>query len=406
MKLKNVLYFSVSSLLGILLGIVISGKVSFSDALRDSKNSLSDGARNSLRSDAISMPSHATTALTLAENGDHSKVDEFLANWLQLHPDDKDFVIGHLSGLFYADTDQYYPFIRDFQLTLFEQDRAMALDMVSFFPREQRIANLERHLLDQWVTLDSEELFSNLSSLDRDNAAVNGSQLLQLGAIFNQEKKDLYANYLSWVRSLDPENENDSELQRAAYQGLSHHASDDNRATLFAELEEKSKKDLRLSPFPALLVSQELEQNPQQAVEWLEGMEPGPWKEQALYVFLSTAGEFQPATGADLMNREEFLSEFAIRWEENDAGEVFVSETPAPMEVQQDYYDASLERFLGRALGSDPTLVLESAEAFYSEELKKGFQDAAREILAGEELPVTVSSETSHTCGPNCNHDH
>ena len=141
-----------------------------------------------------------------------------------------------------------------------------------------------------------------------------------------------------------------------------------------------------------------------ESAAWLEAMEPGPWKDQALYQFLASTGEHQAQAGADLMNRERFIAEFAIPWEETDGGEVLIASQKVPANYSEEFYDTALSHFLNNALANDTDLVFESAEAFYDPALKKEFQLAAKEVATGGFTPISAPAH-SEDCGPDCSHE-
>ena len=59
-------------------------------------------------------------------------MDEFIAHWLIIHPENQDYIVGHLSEWYYEHSGQYYEFVRDFVLQVFSQDRPKGLRAGSF----------------------------------------------------------------------------------------------------------------------------------------------------------------------------------------------------------------------------------------------------------------------------------
>lgn len=349
--------------------------------------------------------SQASEALQLAENGNPQAMGKFFEHWLTLHTEDQDYILGQLSNWYYHDADKYYEFVRDFGLQIFSHNRPLGLRSLSVFPRDERIRNLERHILEQWVSLDQDEILSHLSTIADKSLAVNSSHLYQLASIYGNEHAEGYEDFVSWISELDRESSGLLDLQRSAYEALSHHCPDAHRPELYAHLMEQAESVELFRSFPAILLGQHAIKNPAEATTWLEEMGPGPWKDEALYRFLNSAGEHQPVAGANLMNRERFLSEFAVAWEETEEGGIRASEKEPAPEFYESFYDSALEHFLSNALVTDPDLVFESAEAFYDSELKEDFQIAAKDAAAGGFTPISSPSHDD-SCGPNCNHEH
>ena len=400
--------FTSFILINITGAVVGFGIFSFTEKGVDKSRSLSSSESSSTAS-AKSLwdlkRSQASETLQLAEKGDPQVMAKFVKNWLTLHPEDQDYIVGQLAGWYYDDADSYYEFIRDFSLQIFSQNRALSLKSVSVFSRDERIRNLERHLLAQWVSLDQDEILSSIFKDADESLSINGTHMHQLASIYGSEHAENYDDFISWVNELDPENQNLSHLQRVAYDALSLHCPEAHRPELYAQLMKKAESSELLQHLPAVLLGQHAIKNPEEATNWLEEMKPGPWKDQALYRFLDSTGQHQPLAGANLMNREQFLAEFAVPWEQADGGEIRVSEVEFADGFYQEFYDSSLEHFLNNALDVDPDLVFESAEAFYNPALKKDFQIAAKSAAAGGFTPISSSPHDS-SCGPNCTHEH
>ena len=383
---------------------VLAGFGSFSLKEKTSRSSSDSSHKNQLTS-AKSIQdrrSQASEALKLAEHANPETVTEFAKHWLSLHPDDRDFIVGQLGGWYIDDADKYYEFIRDFSLEIFSQDRPLGLGVVAIFRRDSSMRNLERHLLDQWVAIDQTELFTTLTTSAQEGNAINPTHLHQLASIYENEKADQFSDFTSWVHGLDQSDSHSYDLQHSAYGALSFHCPPEHRPELYAHLLERVEEE-RFQIFPALIIGTHAVENPEEATTWLEDLEPGPWKEQALFRFLDTAGEHQAEAGANLMNREQFMSEFAIPWEETPDGGIQVSNRDFAPEFFENFYDSTLERFLSTALSANPDLVFESAEAFYNPQYKKDYQAAALDALNGV---TPISTSPAHSCGPNCNHEH
>lgn len=165
------------------------------------------------------------------------------------------------------------------------------------------------------------------------------------------------------------------------YQALSQLAPKDRRELVYKETLKKAYADTRFNAFPANLIEQHTKDAPEEAQQWLETMRPGPAKALSLDRFLSAAAAHHPQLGANLMNRDTFLDEFAIGWVETEEGEIIVSEHAISQEERERFFDNALSHFLSSALSTDPVLVLESANAFYDEEHKIDFRDAAIESI-------------------------
>ena len=393
---------------GVVVGIATFFLTESFEQKAKQKNSSSSNS-TSAKSLTDLQRTQASRALQLVENANTQAMDEFVGHWLNLHLDDQDYIIGHLSEWYFEDADKYYEFVRDFSLQIFSQDRALGLEIVSAFPRDERMRNLERHVLDQWTTLDQGELFSTFTAGASENLAVNTTHLYQLASIYGTEKIEQFEDYRAWVDSLDREDVGLFDLQRGAYEALSHHCPEEHRPGLYADLMKKAETVDLYRGFPAVIVGEHSKNNPEEATAWLEEMKPGPWKDEALLQFLNVAGELHPRAGADLMNREEFLAEFAVPWEQNGEGRIEVSEKDLPAQFFENFYDNSLGYFLEQAIVIDPDLVFESAEAFYDSSLKEDFQlaakEAAKEIETGGFTPISTL-DGEHKCGPNCTHEH
>ena len=396
---KGILAFSV---IGVLVGLG-----AFSLVEKTSRSSFDSSHKDQLTSAKRIRDrrhSQASEALRLAENANPETVTEFAENWLTLHPDDQDFIVGQL-GLWYTDdADKYYDFVRDFSLEIFSQDHPLGLSVVSIFPRDSNMRNLERHILDQWVTIDQTELFTTVGTAAQENLAVNSTHLYQLASIYGNEKADQFSDFTSWVHGLDQDDSGSSNLQHSAYEALSFHCPPEHRPELYAHLLKQAEEKERFRIFPALIIGKHAVENPEEATTWLEDLKPGPWKDQALLRFLDSAGEHQPEAGANLMNREQFMSEFAVPWEETPDGGIQVSNKEFSPEFFENFYDSTLERFLSTALRFDPDLVFESAEAFYNPQYKENYQAAATNALSGGFTPISTSP--AHSCGPDCTHEH
>ena len=396
---KGVLAFSVIGVLAGLGAFSLEERASRVSSDSSHKNQLTSAKRIQDR-----RRSQASEALKLAEHANPETVTEFAKSWLSLHPDDQDFIVGQL-GLWYTDdADKYYDFVRDFSLEIFSQDHPLGLSVVSIFPRDSSMRNLERHILDQWVTIDQTELFTTVGTAAQENLAINSTHLYQLASIYGNEKADQFSDFTSWVHGLDQDDSGLSNLQHSAYEALSFHCPPEYRPELYAHLLEQVEEKERFQIFPALIIGKHAIENPEEATTWLEDLKPGPWKDQALFRFLDSAGEHQPEAGANLMNREQFMSEFAVPWEETPDGGIQVSNKDFAPEFFENFYDSTLERFLSTALRANPDLVFESAEAFYNPQYKENYQAAATNALNGGFTPVSTSP--AHSCGPNCTHEH
>lgn len=410
---------ALSSLLGIATGIgayslnTVSQNGSHDTSNAESKSS-SAGAKPS--SERPTRSPHVTTvttqqtslpdanlALKLAKQGDPAYAEAFLDNLVGLHGDDRDFILGNLHRHFFDNPDQYFDFVKTIAFLDYERNPSGGLDLISAFPREARIRDVERHLLADWVAKDSSSLFSLLEHRADAEQIINDSQLFQLTAIYGQEQAENFTDFVDWANSL--EGEAGRNLQWACYQALSQLTPKDKRELIYKETLKKSYADARFSAFPANLIEQHTRDAPDEAQQWLETMRTGPAKALSLDRFLSAVAEYHPQVGADLMNRETFLDEFAIGWVETEEGEVIANDSTAiSQEERERFYDNALAHFLGSTLNTAPELVLESAEAFYDEEHRVDFQNAAIESM---ERISAIPDETGshHACSdPNCQH--
>lgn len=395
--MENPKYFReylLSATLGLAFGC---GAVIFLNSQEKNNADLAGkGSQNSsnTQTNSASLRSQASEALKLAEKADPQTAEKFLEYWLGLHPDDRDYIIGQLGQDFFSDGDKYYDFIRDFTLALYQADRTLALSTVAVFPREERIRTLERHILNDWVSDKPETLYENFLTNANENLAINESQLFQLAAIYSNERLEEFEDYYKWMASLGEKGTGAGHMQRSAYEAMSNHVPAEFREELFHDLMNRSLTDHRFRSFPALLIGNHAKESPEEAVTWLDGMEPGPWKDEALFRLLGTTGESHARIGADLMNRESFMEEFAVAWTEHEDGTVELAPADISLEKRQAFYDSSLEYFLDTALSHDPELVYESAEAFYNPELKENFQFAANiAIRQNEEKKKKSDSE-------------
>lgn len=370
-------------------GVVCLGAGYFMEARQKVSNSavaagsskLSELAVRSSRYDLTSTQKSLDFCLKTVKSGNIDSIDEFVARFKELHPDDQDYLLEDLFHEIHSDPEHFVKFTQELGIAFYKEKPEMGADFLLRMPRVQEILDVERSLLKDWLNEDPQAVRDLFSKRLGEQSIDSTEQMNQLAAIYSNEKKEDFDDWYRWVNGLDPKEE--WSLFRSGLEASVKYSTAEQRPQVLANLLEQARKNEAFWDLPAEIIGKQAVDDPGAAAETLKDLPSGPWKDQALKDFLSSTGEHHPQKAIDFLKDPAFLDSFSNTWALED-DQVIVNESPLVDEAaDQKFFDSALLTVLEQVLASDPQAVIDSADSFYDEELTTAFKAVANEYLSG-----------------------
>ncbi len=276
-----------------------------------------------------------------------------------------------------------------------------ALDLTSYLQTEDKVPDVERKILYDWSETSRETVLEMYNRWAKKEDFVNNRQMAILASLHFNERADHSSEFIDWVGSLDDPDQ--QKLQATLIEKMAYHAHVDNgqHEEVIELVEAEIENNPRLAEkLPALALGYSPE-DPQRALKWISEVKMSD-NEMRQVAFAQVMQEMvlnNTSSAAELLSSDDFLTNYyssamneAVRDENGDI-----------RPEARKFYDATLSAFMQGVLSVDPYIVLESADAFYSEDLRDKFRQQANDYLV--EYRGGGAESSSHQCDtPDCKH--
>ena len=291
--------------------------------------------------------------------------------------------------------------LQDLVNQLTERDaHERALDVMGYLPMHVSIPQMERGVVNDWLTTDEEQLRTFITSaaedstLDEHHASLLASILLHEGS----EKLDTWQR---WVQ--DQKGPRGLELQAVMVSKLAHHAEEEQREQVAKLFEANLDNHLVVNQLPKF-ASQMGQEDPAGALDWVAGLEMQDevMRAETFGRILYETAQSDPDKAWKLLSADDFLARVYQDEAAGEGGEWG--------EVPQQFFDMTLTSYINGMVLTDPQSAIASTESFFNKETGARVRQEIQAYVDHHLARLNEGRPTGHHHAPGedcaiCDHD-